>query len=376
MEKRPNFQNDKQTAEFFRKYALDYTKEDLWGLAKHFYIIACEVILKNRKNCPKKKEREKIAQKLINEAKMIKAKITERLNRILASDHQAKVINESVLEKPLKNCGFENIIGQKSAKEHIMECLIYPSKRPDIFKDLRAPAKGILLYGPPGNGKTMLARAIACECQAKFFNLSSSSILSKYVGESQKMIRALFKLARLLQPSIIFIDEIDSLLCSRSEGEADNVRQIKTEFLLQFEGVATSKNEWVFVIGATNRPYDLDSAVLRRFPKKVLVDTPTLQDRVEMIQLNIQKIHNTLKKNEVKIIAKALENFSASDIITVIKEASMMPIRGLGCSVITTNINNVPPVTKKDFLKAIDQISPCASQSELKKLRKWGKSNS
>lgn len=127
------------------------------------------------------------------------------------------------------------------------------------------------MYGPPGNGKTMIAKAIANEAGFKFYNMSAGSLISKFVGESEKMLIALFQMARLTQPAvdagdeIIFIDEIDSILSSRSTGEQDHVRKLKNEFLIQFDGVGSGEEEWVFLIAATNRPYDIDSAVMRRF---------------------------------------------------------------------------------------------------------------
>jgi len=140
------------------------------------------------------------------------------------------------------------------------------------------------MFGPPGNGKTLLAKAVACESGMKFFNVSIGTLVNKYVGESEKMLRSIFELATLCQPSVIFIDEIDSFMRKRSENEEDYSRRLKTEFLCQFDGVNSGKNErWVFVIAATNRPQDLDSAVLRRFDQRILIDVPTQEDRVLLL---------------------------------------------------------------------------------------------
>jgi SpoVK/Ycf46/Vps4 family AAA+-type ATPase len=146
--------------------------------------------------------------------------------------------------------------------------------RPDIFTGLRAPPKGVLLFGPPGTGKTMIGRAIASEAHATFFSISASSITSKWVGESEKLVKTLFAIARVKQPSVIFIDEIDSILCSRKEGEHESSRRIKTEFLIELDGTRTNGDEKILIIGATNLPEELDDAVRRRFVKRLYIPLP------------------------------------------------------------------------------------------------------
>lgn len=150
---------------------------------------------------------------------------------------------------------WNDIAGQEIAKQALQEMVILPSMRPELFTGLRSPARGLLLFGPPGNGKTLLARAVATQCSATFFSISASSLTSKYVGDGEKLVRALFAVARELQPSIIFIDEIDSLLSERSSSEHEATRRLKTEFLIQFDGLpGNPDSERIVVMAATNRP--------------------------------------------------------------------------------------------------------------------------
>lgn len=142
-----------------------------------------------------------------------------------------KTITETIIDKS-PDVKWADIEGLETVKKNLFENIIYPQMRPDIFVGLRSPSKGILLYGPPGNGKTLLAKAVASECKSQFFNISASSLVSKWMGESEKLMRTLFALAAIQSPSIIFIDEIDSMLSKRSSEENEASRRLKTEFLI------------------------------------------------------------------------------------------------------------------------------------------------
>lgn len=159
---------------------------------------------------------------------------------------------------------WDDVSGLEAAKEGLKEAVVLPIRFPQLFDEVRQPWRGILLYGPPGTGKSFLAKACATECEGTFFSISSSDLVSKWMGESEKLIKQLFKMAREKKPSIIFIDEVDSLCGSRSEGENDSSRRIKTEFLVQMQGVGNSM-DGVLVLGATNVPWELDNAIRRRF---------------------------------------------------------------------------------------------------------------
>lgn len=178
------------------------------------------------------------------------------------------VQREIIVKNP--NVRFTDIVGLADAKRLLKEAVLLPMKYPHFFKDLLEPWKGILLFGPPGTGKTMLAKAVATECRTTFFNISASTIISKWMGESEKLVRMLFELARYNQPSTIFLDEIDSLMSQRTaEGQHEATRRVKTEILIQLDGLNKS-DERVFLLAASNLPWDLDEALLRRLEKRVI----------------------------------------------------------------------------------------------------------
>ena len=233
----------------------------------------------------------------------------ERVNRTLKSlpkgvDETAakQILNEIVIQGD--EVHWEDVAGLDVAKSALKETVVYPFLRPDLFMGLREPARGMLLFGPPGTGKTMLARAVATESRSTFFAISASSLTSKFLGESEKLVRALFALAKALAPSIIFVDEIDSLLSSRSgSGEHEATRRIKTEFLIQWSDLAkaaagreTSEKDKdrgdasrVLVLAATNLPWDIDEAARRRFVRRQYIPLP--EDHVRRQQLKTLLSH-------------------------------------------------------------------------------------
>ncbi|GAQ92592.1 AAA-type ATPase family protein [Klebsormidium nitens] len=183
---------------------------------------------------------------------------------------------------------FKDIGGMKQVKIALTEMVILPSVRSDIYTGLRTPPRGLLLFGPPGNGKTYIARAVANEVKATFFSISATSFASSLVGDAENLLRALFTVARKKQPSLILIDEIDSILTKRCENDQEYTRKLKTEFFVQFDGVATDKSDRVTVIAATNLPQELDDAAVRRFEKRIYVGLPDLSTRRQLLEKHLQ----------------------------------------------------------------------------------------
>ncbi|KAB2025690.1 hypothetical protein ERO13_D06G142900v2 [Gossypium hirsutum] len=263
---------------------------------------------------------------------------------------------------------WESIKGLEDAKRLLKEAVVMPIKYPKYFTGLLSPWKGILLFGPPGTGKTMLAKAVATECKTTFFNISASSVVSKWRGDSEKLIKVLFDLARHHAPSTIFLDEIDAIISQRGgEGRSEHEasRRLKTELLIQMDGL-TRSDELVFVLAATNLPWELDAAMLRRLEKRILVPLPEPEARKAMFEELLPQQHGE-EALPYDILVERSEGYSGSDIRLLCKEAAMQPLRRL-MAVLEDNqevvpedeLPNVGPVTSDDIETALRNTRPSA----------------
>jgi SpoVK/Ycf46/Vps4 family AAA+-type ATPase len=224
---------------------------------------------------------------------------------------------------------FDDIGALENVKDTLKELVMLPLQRPELFckGQLTKPCKGILLFGPPGTGKTMLAKAVATEAGANFINISMSSITSKWFGEGEKFVKAVFSLASKIAPSVIFIDEVDSMLGRRENpGEHEAMRKMKNEFMVNWDGLRTKDKERVLVLGATNRPFDLDEAVIRRFPRRLMVNLPDASNREKILKVILAK-EELGPDVDLDSLANMTDGYSGSDLKNLCVTAAHYPIR-------------------------------------------------
>jgi vacuolar protein-sorting-associated protein 4 len=337
-------------------------------------------------------------------------------------------------EKP--DVSWDDVAGLESAKASLKEAVILPIKFPHLFTGKRTPWKGILLYGPPGTGKSYLAKAVATEAKSTFFSVSSSDLVSKWQGDSERyvqrrssqryvltffrLVKQLFQLAREQKPSIIFVDEIDSLTGQRNESESEGSRRIKTEFLVQMNGVGND-DTGVLVLGATNIPWQLDNAIKRRwvqrhlttylslisssFEKRIYIPLPGIEARRRMFEIHIGSTPTALVPKDYRMLAERTEGYSGSDIAIIVRDALMQPVRKVLSATHFKHVKDPesgatkwtpcspgdpdavekswdglesdelqePPLTLKDFLMSLDNTRPTVTMSDIAKHDQWTK---
>ncbi|XP_052698287.1 katanin p60 ATPase-containing subunit A-like 2 isoform X12 [Crassostrea angulata] len=287
----------------------------------------------------------------------------------------AQVISRDIYsENP--NVKWDDIIGLEEAKRLSKEAVVYPIKYPQLFKGILSPWKGLLLYGPPGTGKTLLAKAIATECQTTFFNISASSIVSKWRGDSEKLVRVLFEMARFYAPSTIFLDELEAIMSQRGSqggsGEHEGSRRMKTELLVQMDGLSKT-DDLVFLLAASNLPWELDQAMLRRLEKRIIVDLPTYEARKAMFKHHLPTVVvpkegglELLSNLDYDLLATKTEGYSGSDLRLVCKEAAMRPVRKIFDALEKNDHGDLhirlDTITTSDVMKAIDRTKPSAGR--------------
>ena len=295
--------------------------------------------------------------------------------------HLVDIIERDVLYKN-PDIKFNDIAGLHEAKALLQEAVVLPLIMPDFFKGIRRPWKGVLMIGPPGTGKTMLAKAVATECKTRFFNISASTLTSKFRGESERLVRLLFEMARHYAPSTIFIDEVDSLCSVRgTDSEHEASRRFKSELLIQMDGLATSKTDTgpdkvVMVLAATNHPWDIDDAFRRRFEKRVYIKLPDKEGRRNLLDLNLKDIELD-SEVDLEGIADRLDMYSGADITSLCRDAAMMSMRRMIKGKTPDEIKDMKredlekPVTLEDFDDAIVRCQRSVGNMDLSRYERW-----
>ncbi|KAF7242144.1 ATPase family AAA domain-containing protein 1-A [Varanus komodoensis] len=270
---------------------------------------------------PTRKQRmqlKKKAERLMKQIGMEGVKLTE---------HEMNIAANLVVPKDIK-VTWKDIAGLDELVSELQDTVILPFQQRRLFQHSRLcqPPKGVLLYGPPGCGKTLLAKATAQASGCKFINLQASTLTDKWYGESQKLTAAVFSLATKIQPCIIFIDEIDAFLRNRSETDHEATAMMKAEFMSLWDGLETGPNCQVMVLGATNRPQDVDPAILRRMPTTFQINLPTQRQRQDILKLILdgEHISNAVRLEE---LAEKTTGYSGSDLRELCRDAALYRVR-------------------------------------------------
>jgi ATPase family AAA domain-containing protein 1 len=256
-----------------------------------------------------------------------------RKEKLVLSQYEQAVAMDVVAPDDIP-VSFDDIGGLQDIIEELKESVIYPLTMPDLYttsSSLLSAPSGVLLYGPPGCGKTMLAKALAHESGACFINLHISTLTEKWYGDSNKLVNAVFSLARKLEPTIVFIDEIDAVLGTRRSGEHEASGMVKAEFMTHWDGLtsasASGRSQRILVLGATNRIQDIDEAILRRMPKKFPVSLPSASQRCKILRLVLKDTKIDEGKFDMEYLVKVTAGLSGSDIKEACRDAAMVPVR-------------------------------------------------
>ncbi|XP_031092029.1 uncharacterized protein LOC115996769 isoform X1 [Ipomoea triloba] len=352
--------------------------EKVVGWAKNHYLSSCvePSIKADRLYLPR--ESLDIAILRLKEQEAMSKKPSHGLKSLAKNEYESNFLSAVV---PPGEIGvrFDDVGALEDVKKALNELVILPMRRPELFShgNLLRPCKGILLFGPPGTGKTLIAKALATEAGANFMSITGSSLTSKWFGDAEKLTKALFSFASKLAPVIIFVDEVDSLLGARGGAfEHEATRRMRNEFMAAWDGLRTKDSQRILILGATNRPFDLDDAVIRRLPRRIYVDLPDAENRLKI--LNIILAQENLETNfPFEQLANATEGYSGSDLKNLCIAAAYRPVQEL----LEEEMKGGKPdghttlrsLNLDDFLQSKAKVGPSVAYdaASMNELRKW-----
>ncbi|KAL7001520.1 hypothetical protein U1Q18_002672 [Sarracenia purpurea var. burkii] len=352
--------------------------EKVVGWAKNHYLASCLIpSIKAERLCVPRESIE-IAISRLKEQETISKKPSQNLKNLAKDEYESNFVSAVV---PSGEIGvkFDDIGALEEVKRALNELVILPMRRPELFShgNLLRPCKGILLFGPPGTGKTLLAKALATEAGANFISITGSTLTSKWFGDAEKLTKALFSFASKLAPVIIFVDEVDSLLGARGGAfEHEATRRMRNEFMAAWDGLRTKDSQRILILGATNRPFDLDDAVIRRLPRRIYVDLPDAENRVKILRIFLAR-ENLESEFQFGKLADATEGYSGSDLKNLCIAAAYRPVQELLEEEKKGDRNDMVPVLRPlnldDFIQSKAKVGPSVAYdaTSMNELRKW-----
>ncbi|KAJ4966134.1 hypothetical protein NE237_017983 [Protea cynaroides] len=352
--------------------------EKVVGWARNHYLSTCLLPSIKGEKLIVPRESLEIAILRLREQEMVSTKPSQNLKNLAKDEYETNFVS-SVVSPDEIGVMFDDIGALEDVKRTLNELVILPMRRPELFLhgNLLRPCKGILLFGPPGTGKTLLAKALATEAGANFISITGSTLTSKWFGDAEKLTKALFSFASRLAPVIIFVDEIDSLLGARGGAfEHEATRRMRNEFMAAWDGLRSKESQRILILGATNRPFDLDDAVIRRLPRRIYVDLPDAENRMKILKIVLaqENLEADFKYDE---LANATEGYSGSDLKNLCIAAAYRPVQELLEEDKMGGVTNAVPVLRElnldDFIQAKSKVgaSVAYDATSMNELRKW-----
>ncbi|KAM2962063.1 hypothetical protein FF2_020188 [Malus domestica] len=352
--------------------------EKVVGWAKNHYLSSCLLPYVKGERLHLPRESLEIAISRLKEQETLSRKPSQNLKNIAKDEYESNFVSAVV---PPGEIGvrFDDVGALEDVKRALNELVILPMRRPELFShgNLLRPCKGILLFGPPGTGKTLLAKALATEAGANFISITGSTLTSKWFGDAEKLTKALFSFASKLAPVIIFVDEVDSLLGARGGSfEHEATRRMRNEFMAAWDGLRSKDSQRILILGATNRPFDLDDAVIRRLPRRIYVDLPDVENRKKILSIFLAQ-ENLAPGFQFDKLSEATEGYSGSDLKNLCIAAAYRPVQELleeeKKDIKSDAATVLRPLNLDDFIQSKAKVGPSISYdaSSMNELRKW-----